>query len=73
MTIFKLVQTHPFYKITVAEMDFNVFAKFLPGVEGVRKAKIRNDDISIAVKQQVLQLEISMNDALFVKVAYSRH
>lgn len=42
-------------------------------VEGISEAKVSDDDIAIAVQQEVLQLQISVHDALLVQIANTRN
>lgn len=41
------------------------------GVKCVGKAKVSDNDVSVAIQEQVFQLKVTMDDALLVEVANS--
>lgn len=68
-----LVQAYAFHKFAVRQVQFLLFRQLVVRVERIGKAKIRNDDVSVPIQEKVLQFQVSMHDALFVKIAHARH
>jgi hypothetical protein len=59
------------YEFLVAQSVLNVLAELVVRVKGVGETEICNDDILIAVQQQVLELEISVHNTLPVQIAHA--
>jgi hypothetical protein len=53
------------------QTEFDFFPEFVVRIKCVGKAKIGNDDIAVSIQQQILQLQISVNDALLMQITYS--
>lgn len=57
------------YKVLITQSVLDLLAQLVLGVEGVGEPKVSDDDILVAVEQQVLELQISVNNASLVQVA----
>ena len=62
----QLVQAHALDELAITQIIFLLFRELLCRLEGVREAKIGNDNVAVPVQQQVFQLQISVHDALLV-------
>jgi hypothetical protein len=49
------------------------FTQFICRVEDISKTKVGDDDISIAIQKQILQLQVTMHDSLLVQIAHTRY
>ena len=67
----RLVKAHLPYKVLISQPVFNLLAQLILGVEGVGETEISDDDVLVAIQQQVLQLEISVDDTPLVQIAHS--
>ena len=56
-------------KLLVANPVLLLFVQFIVGVESVGKAKVGDNDVLVAIQEQILKLEITVNDALLVEVS----
>jgi hypothetical protein len=68
-----LLQAHLGNKVLVAQVVLNLLAKFVVGAEGVGKSKVGDDDVAIAVEEQVLQLQVAVDNSLLMQIADTRH
>jgi hypothetical protein len=57
----------------VTYIVFLLLSQIVYRVECVRKAKVGDDDVLVAVQKQVLELEIAMYDALLVQISNTRN
>lgn len=67
------VQTHSFHEFPVGEVKLLLLSEILIRIESVGKAKVGNNDVAVAVQEQVFQFQISVNDSLLVKIADTRN
>ena len=66
------LQPQLFYVFLVAQVEFDLFAQLIVGIERVGETEICNDDIPVAVQEQVLELQISVDNASSVQVPDAR-
>ena len=66
-----VVEAHLSYEVLVAQPVLDLLAQLVLGVEGVGEPKVGDDDVLVAVQQQVLKLQISVYDTLLVQVAHT--
>lgn len=55
-------------KLAVRQIQLLELRQLVVGIERVGEAKVGDDDVSVPVEQEVLQLEIAVDDALLVQV-----
>ncbi|KAG9755140.1 kinase-like protein, partial [Aureobasidium melanogenum] len=68
-----MFQAHLGDKLLVVEVVLNLLTKLIIRVKSVCESKIGDDDIAVAVQQQVLQLQVAMDNTLLMQVANTRH
>lgn len=66
-----LVQPHALDKLAVGQVQLLVLTQLLARVERVGEPEIRDNNVAVAVEEQVFQLEIAMHDALLVQIAHA--
>jgi hypothetical protein len=60
-------------ELLVANPVLLLFVQFIVGIESVGKAKVSDNDVLVAIQEQILKLEITVNDALLMEVSYTRY
>jgi hypothetical protein len=62
-------QSQRSYVVFVSKSILNLLAELVVGIKGVCETEISDDDVLVAVEQQVFELQISMYDTLAVEVS----
>jgi len=66
------VESFALDELFVANPVLLLFVQFIVGVESVGKAKVGDNDVLVAIQEQVLKLEITVNNTLLVQVSDTR-
>lgn len=68
-----LIQSHALNIISRSESRLNLLRQLIRWVECVRESEIRDYYVAIAVQEQVLELQVSVNNALLMQIPYTRY